>query len=165
MAIRCRRYFLRSSRGRLLNRLGAFLRSQAGRVGLRLTRALAGGKRPIRVLEGRLNIAQDAVLGWLRRGKVPQGRLKELSKHGSAFGERIGTSRSRLFSRWRCLGLPLSKLSRPYGTFRLAILYRGLRPGLSSAVPAGLILQSPCSHTHARARSLLEFRSPTKEAA
>ena len=31
--------------------------------------------------------------------------------------------------------------SRPYGTFRLSNLYPGLRPGLSSAVPAGLRLQ------------------------
>src|SRR6266702_8709166 len=32
--------------------------------------------------------------------------------------------------------------SRPCGTFRISNLYPGLRPGLSSAVPAGLILQS-----------------------
>jgi hypothetical protein len=32
--------------------------------------------------------------------------------------------------------------SRPCGTFRLLNLYPGLRPGLSSAVPPGLILQS-----------------------
>jgi prevent-host-death family protein len=36
--------------------------------------------------------------------------------------------------------------SRPYGTFRLSNVYPGLRPGLSSAVPAGLILQSVGSH-------------------
>jgi hypothetical protein len=30
------------------------------------------------------------------------------------------------------------RFSRPYGTFRLSYLYPGLRPGLSSAVPAGL---------------------------
>src|ERR1700730_101984 len=78
MAIRCRRYFLRSSRGRLLNRSGAFLRSQAGRVELRLTRALAGGKRPIRVLEGLLNIAQDAVLGWRAPWKSPAGTTERV---------------------------------------------------------------------------------------
>jgi hypothetical protein len=39
--------------------------------------------------------------------------------------------------------------SRPYGTFRLSNLYPGLRPGLSSAVPAGLILQSVGSHVDA----------------
>jgi len=38
--------------------------------------------------------------------------------------------------------------SRPYGTFRPSNLYPGLRPGLSSAVPAGLILQSVDSHAH-----------------
>jgi hypothetical protein len=32
--------------------------------------------------------------------------------------------------------------SRPCGTFHLSNLYPGLRPGLSSAVPAGLIWQS-----------------------
>src|SRR5882757_4760170 len=32
--------------------------------------------------------------------------------------------------------------SRPCGTFRLSNLYPGLRPGLSSAVPSGLILRS-----------------------
>jgi hypothetical protein len=31
-----------------------------------------------------------------------------------------------------------STSSRPFGTFRLSNLYPGLRPGLSSAVPAGL---------------------------
>jgi hypothetical protein len=40
---------------------------------------------------------------------------------------------------WDRLGVASS---RPYGTFRLSNLYPGLRPGLSSAVPAGLILQS-----------------------
>src|ERR1700733_3629381 len=32
----------------------------------------------------------------------------------------------------------LTIFSRPYGTFRVSNLYPGLRPGLSSAVPAGL---------------------------
>jgi hypothetical protein len=41
--------------------------------------------------------------------------------------------------------------SRPYGTFRLSNLYPGLRPGLSSAVPAGLILQSPAFHAQTNA--------------
>ena len=38
--------------------------------------------------------------------------------------------------------LPVT-FSRPYGTFRPSNLYPGLRPGLRSAGPAGLILQSP----------------------
>jgi hypothetical protein len=40
--------------------------------------------------------------------------------------------------------------SRPYGTFRLSDLYPGLRPGLSSAVPAGLIAIARCSHALSR---------------
>jgi hypothetical protein len=57
--------------------------------------------------------------------------------------------------------------SRPYGTFRLSNLYPGLRPGLSSAVPAGLILQSPGSHAHTLApevRSSEKSESSTSEA-
>jgi hypothetical protein len=37
--------------------------------------------------------------------------------------------------------------SRPYGTLRSSNFYPGLRPGLNSAVPAGLILQSVLTHT------------------
>jgi hypothetical protein len=36
--------------------------------------------------------------------------------------------------------------SRPSGTFRLSNSTQDWRPGLSSAVPAGLILRSPGSH-------------------
>ena len=44
---------------------------------------------------------------------------------------------------WKIAGIaPRPISSRPYGTFRLSNLYPGLRPGLSSAVPAGLMLQS-----------------------
>ncbi len=41
--------------------------------------------------------------------------------------------------------------SRPCGTFRLSNLYPGLRPGLSSAVPAGLILAVDGSHADSKA--------------
>jgi hypothetical protein len=50
-------------------------------------------------------------------------------------------------SAWDCLQ---ATSSRPYGTFRLSNLYPGLRPGLSSAVPAGLILQSLGSQARLR---------------
>ena len=51
-------------------------------------------------------------------------------------------------SAWDCLWVTTS---RPYGTVRLSNLYPGLRPGLSSAVPAGLILPSVGSHAHSLA--------------
>ena len=43
--------------------------------------------------------------------------------------------------------------SRPYGTVRLSNLNPGLRPGLSSAVPAGLILPSVGSRAHTKHQS------------
>jgi hypothetical protein len=56
------------------------------------------------------------------------------------------------------MGVPGDRLrvtfSRPYGTCRLSNLYPGLRPGLSSAVPAGLILQSVGSHTRSLVRGV-----------
>src|SRR5450631_3435506 len=51
--------------------------------------------------------------------------------------------------------------SRPYGTFRLLNLYPGLRPGLSSAVPAGLILQSVSSHADSKALMKARFTAKT----
>jgi|SRR5271163_4916159 len=71
---------------------------------------------------------------------VERGRLKKLLKPGPGFGQRIGNSQSRNISRWKCLGAPPANSSRPYGTCRLSDLHPGPRPGLSSAVPAGLIL-------------------------
>src|SRR5216684_3628976 len=50
--------------------------------------------------------------------------------------------------------------SRPFGTFPLSNLYPGLRPGLSSAVPAGLISQSIRSHAGA-SKPVLPFPGPT----
>jgi hypothetical protein len=86
-----------------------------------------------------LNLAQDAVLGWHAPLKSPAGTTEkvietwswirgfEMEVPGIASGEGV-------------------TCSRPYGTFRLSNLYPGLRSGLSSAVPAGLILQSVGSH-------------------
>src|ERR1700726_1366151 len=84
----------------------------------------------------------------MRHGKVQQGRLKTLSRDDPAFGKRIGNSQSRNIcdaSAWDSFWVTSS---RPYGTVRLSNLYPGRRPGLSSAVPAGLILPSVGSHAH-----------------
>ena len=44
----------------------------------------------------------------MRLGKVPQGRLRRLPRHGPGFGQTIGNSQSRNILRWKRLGLPLS---------------------------------------------------------
>jgi hypothetical protein len=78
-----------------------------------------------RVPQGRLNLAQDAVLGWNAPLKSPAGTTEKVIETWS----------------W-VRGADRASFSRPYGTFRLSNLYPGLRPGLSSAVPAGLVLRS-----------------------
>jgi hypothetical protein len=63
--------------------------------------------------------------------------------------------------RWSDIGVLWDRFgvasSRPCGTFRFSNLYPGLRPGLSSAVPAGLILQPVGSHAE---RLALPVKAP-----
>jgi hypothetical protein len=73
-----------------------------------------------------LNLAQDAVLGLHAPWKSPEGTTGKVVETWSWIREKIENFQLQTFS-------------RPYGTFRLSNLYPGLRPGLSSAVPAGLI--------------------------
>jgi hypothetical protein len=61
---------------------------------------------------------------------------------------------------WDCLRIISS---RPYGTFRLSNFYPGLRPGLSSAVPPGLIFavgRFLCIYGMAEAMRLVSRRYP-----
>jgi hypothetical protein len=108
-----------------------------------------------------LNLAQDAVLGWDARWKSPAGTTGSFVERFSWILERTGNSHSPEYligSAWDCLRV---SFSRPYGTFRLSHLHPGPRPGLSSAVPAGLILQSVGSHAHTlKPSSLLGLLRP-----
>jgi hypothetical protein len=53
-------------------------------------------------------------------------------------GSESGILNRGIFRDGSALGAPPGNSSRPYGTYRLSNLYPGLRPGLGSAVPAGL---------------------------
>jgi hypothetical protein len=83
---------------------------------------------PELVERGRLNLAQDAVLGCHAVSKSPAGTTEKYRDAVLDPAERIGNSQL-------CWDCPRVTSSRPYGTFRLSNLYPGLRPGLSSAVP------------------------------
>jgi hypothetical protein len=92
---------------------------------------------PELVERGRLNLAQDAVLGWHAPLKSPAGTTEKVIETWSWIraADRKFSAAEYLGSAWDCLRVTFS---RPYGTFRLSNLYPGLRPGLSSAVPTGL---------------------------
>jgi hypothetical protein len=61
---------------------------------------------PELVERGRLNLAQDAVLGWHAPWKSSAGTTEKLSRHGPGIGERIGNSQPRNIVKWKCLALP-----------------------------------------------------------
>ena len=74
--------------------------------------------------------------------KSPVGTTEKVIEMVQNSGSRAGIVNRETFRDVRATA------SRPYGTFRRSNPYPGLRPGLSSAVPAGLSLQSPTSHAH-----------------
>jgi hypothetical protein len=57
-------------------------------------------------------------------------------------GSESGILNRRIFQDGSALGSPSGNFQSSLRDFRLSNLYPGLRPGLSSAVPAGLILES-----------------------
>jgi hypothetical protein len=80
-------------------------------------------------------------------GRGPRLACALKSPAGTTEKVRIGNSQSRNILDGSVLGILKVTASRPYGTFRPSNLNPGLRPGLSSAVPAGLILPSVLTHT------------------
>jgi hypothetical protein len=91
---------------------------------------------PELVERGRLNLAQDAVLGG--HAPMEKSRRDDWKVVMSSFwisGRGAGILNLEYFE-IRVPGIASEQFfSRPYGTFRLPNLYPGLRPGLGSAVP------------------------------
>jgi hypothetical protein len=89
------------------------------------------------VPQGRLRVAQDAVLGRIYKDElVPQGRLKVAQDGSPGYPPHFPKSpqlacRPPRTPSW-------ATFSRPCGTGLAGHLHPGLRPGLFSAVPAGL---------------------------
>jgi hypothetical protein len=107
---------------------------------------------PELVERGRLNLAQDAVLGCHSSSKSPEGTTEKLSKTWSWVRGADREFSITRHSETEMLGIvfwgnfqssPFDKLrAGSTGLARLPDLFPGLRPGLSSAVPAGLNLYS-----------------------
>jgi hypothetical protein len=83
---------------------------------------ISAGERPSRKQDpkGRLNLAQDAVLGWQARLKSPAGTTENSVE---TLPWILGADRKFSipdYFDWKGLGLPPANSSRPYGTFRLS---------------------------------------------